>query len=65
MDTKMAPEGEMDPSTTAFLDLLAADIETRPETLVPMDAAWVARLQKLVEGVEISIDEPLPDDASI
>lgn len=51
-----------------ILDALACDIEMLLESLVPIDAKPITRLQTLVDGVEVDLEQPLPlelDDAGI
>jgi antitoxin PrlF len=44
------------------LALLEKDIASHPERLKPIGADLVQRLQDLVGGVEVDLDEPLPND---
>lgn len=48
----------------AWLDFLARDMEENPHRLVPLGEAQMRALQALVEGVEVDLDEPLPDDVT-
>lgn len=51
-----------------ILDALACDIAMHPERLVPIDAKLIARLQPLVDGVEVDFEQSLPfelDDAGM
>lgn len=54
---------EDDPVLGQFLTFLARDIASHPERLGAIDAALVQRINSLVEGVEVDLDEALsPDD---
>lgn len=44
------------------LHALAQDIDEHPEVLQPVDAAFVERLQTLVAGVEVDLEQPLPPE---
>ncbi|MDZ7890037.1 MAG: type II toxin-antitoxin system PrlF family antitoxin [Pseudomonas sp.] len=45
-----------------ILDTLAQDIDEHPRCLQLVDAALVERLQRLVAGVEIDLDQQLPPE---
>lgn len=45
-----------------ILDTLAQDIDEHPGGLQLVDAALVERLQRLVAGVEIDLDQRLPPE---
>lgn len=52
-----------DPALSAFLDFLARDLTQNPHLIKPLDAAWVQRIQHLVEGVDVDLDAALsPED---
>ena len=51
-----------DPALAPFLALLERDIASHPERLQPIGAELVQRLQDLVGGLEVDLDEALPDD---
>jgi len=42
------------------LEVLARDIDERPDVPRPVDAQFVGRLRALVAGVEVDLDQPLP-----
>ncbi|MCA8248051.1 type II toxin-antitoxin system PrlF family antitoxin [Burkholderia multivorans] len=44
------------------LDTLAQDIDERPGGLQPVDAALVERMQRLVAGIEVDLDQRLPPE---
>ena len=52
-----------DPALAPFLALLEQDIANHPERLQPIGAELVERLQDLVGGIEVDLEEALPDDA--
>ncbi len=45
-----------------FLAFLADDIQRYPNRLVPITASMVNTISDLTRGVEIDLDEPLPDE---
>ena len=51
-----------DPVIGAFLVFIAKDMEANPRRLRPLTAGWLDGLSKLVEGVEIDMDEMLSED---
>jgi antitoxin PrlF len=59
--TRAEPVPEHDPVLEQFLSFLAADIAKRPDQLVPVDAAWAARMQTLVGTTEVDLTERLSD----
>ena len=56
---------EEDPALAPFLALLERDIASHPERLQPIGTDLVRRLQDLVGGIEVDLDEVLPDDETI
>jgi antitoxin PrlF len=54
-------EGD-DPVLGQFLGFLARDIASHPERLQAIDAALVKRIQSLVGGVKVDLDEALSAD---
>lgn len=53
---------EDDPVVGQFMEFLARDIATNPQRLKGVDAQLVARLDALVGGVDIDLDQPLSAD---
>lgn len=53
---------EDDPIVGQFMEFLARDIATNPQRLKVVDAQLVARLDALVGGVDIDLDQPLSAD---
>ncbi|WP_096701181.1 type II toxin-antitoxin system PrlF family antitoxin [Magnetospirillum sp. 15-1] len=62
VDRKREAVSEPDPVLGRFLAFLEADMTAHPERLRPVGADLVERISALVAGVEINLDEPLPDD---
>ena len=61
--TRAEPPAKDDPALEPFLEFLARDLAAHPERLRAVDAARRERLEALVAGVEIDLEEPLdPDD---
>jgi len=54
-------EGD-DPVLGQFLGFLARDIASHPERLQAIDAGLVKRIQSLVGGVQVDLDEALAAD---
>ena len=53
---------EEDPALAPFLALLEQDIASHPDRLQSIGTDLVQRLQDLVGGIEVDLDEALPDD---
>lgn len=51
-----------DPALDPFLGFLARDLAKHPERLVAMDPAFIQRMQSLVEGIHVDLDQPLSAD---
>jgi len=49
----------------AFLDLLARDIATRPEALVPLTEGFVSDALALVAGVVVDPDAPIDGEVEL
>jgi antitoxin PrlF len=45
-----------------MLDALGHEIAAHPKRLLPVDAALIERLQTLVAGVEVDLNQPLPPE---
>jgi antitoxin PrlF len=54
-----------DPALAPFLDLLARDIASRPETLVALPKALLARIERLTAGVTSDPDAPIEGDVAL
>lgn len=57
-------EAERDPVMSAFLDFLERDMIENPQNLVPFTETDLTRIRELVQGVEVSDDDVLPDEFS-
>ena len=53
---------EEDPALAPFLALLEQDIASHPARLQSIDTDLVQRLQDLVGGIEVDLEEALPED---
>lgn len=64
LHTRMSPESRAraDAKASALLDVLARDIDERPEVLRPIEAEFVGRLHSLAGGLEVDLDQPLPPE---
>ena len=51
-----------DPVVAGFLAFLERDMQNDPGALRPVTAGWLHGMDALVEGVEVDLDAPLPDD---
>jgi hypothetical protein len=51
-----------DPAMEAFLAFLSQDIATAPHRVAPLDESLAARIDSLVDGVDVSGDEDLGPD---
>lgn len=45
-----------------FFEFLDRDIRERPQSIRPISAKMVDRVRSLVEGVEVDLDAPLPEE---
>ena len=55
-------EPEEDPAIGAFLNFLEKDIIEHPDRLQPLTQAYANELLASIEGIEVDLDAPLPDD---
>ena len=61
---RCSPDSENDdPALAPFLTLLEHDIVNHPERLKPIAAELVERLHDLVDGIEVDLEDALPDEA--
>ncbi|MDP2125783.1 MAG: type II toxin-antitoxin system PrlF family antitoxin [Pseudohongiella sp.] len=51
-----------DPVLSDFLDFLAADMMNHPGRLQALDGRLVRHVQSLVAGIDINLDQALPED---
>jgi antitoxin PrlF len=54
-----------DPIVGKFLSFLAKDIEQRPEALKSLSADFAARMESLVKGTKVDLDEPIDGDVEL
>ena len=59
MSAQQIDESDNDPAVCAFLDFLAEQMERHPERLVPVTAEFVDRMKKLVDCIEVDLNEPI------
>lgn len=55
-------EAEGDPVIAAFLDFLAGDMARDPSSIRGVPLKLVEQARTLVDGVDVDLTEPLPDD---
>ena len=54
-----------DPVVGAFLSFLERDMTERPDRIEPVSSSRIGRAMDLVADVEVSDEDPLPDDAGL
>ena len=62
---RVAEEDRTDPAHSRFLHLLARDITSRPDALVPLPKTLISRIQRLTAGVAVDLDAPIEGDVVI
>lgn len=55
-------EGQNDPIIDKFLDFIASDIKQHPQHLTSVEQSLFDRIESLVTGVEIDLNESLSDE---
>lgn len=55
-------DNKNDPVMDSFLNFLATDISNNPQHIMPMNAEFLVRVQALVAGVNIDLDDPLSEE---
>jgi antitoxin PrlF len=60
-----ADEPENDPALGPFLDLLARQVETQPETIMPLTEDLIERIEELTRGIAVDPDAPIEGDAGL
>ena len=53
------------PGFQQVISFLAKDIEQRPETLKSLSADFAARMESLVKGTKVELDEPIDGDVDL
>lgn len=64
-DVSRPQEHEEDPVLLAYLEFLDQEIVARPDLVQPLDSDLLARMDALVEGVDVDLDEYLGDEAQL
>jgi antitoxin PrlF len=54
--------GNEDPALAKFLDFLATDIQISPQNIKAIDSNLKERVDSLVAGVEVALDQPLNEE---
>jgi hypothetical protein len=62
-DVSRPQEDEEDPVLLAYLDFLDQEMAAQPELVQPLDLDLLVRMDALVEGVDVELDECLCDEA--
>jgi antitoxin PrlF len=60
-----ADDEATDPALAPFLKLLARDIASCPEALVPLPKTLPARIERLTAGVAVDLDAPIEGDVAL
>jgi antitoxin PrlF len=53
---------EEDPVLAKFLDFIATDIQTSPQNIKAIDSNLKKRVNSLLAGVEVALDQPLNEE---
>jgi antitoxin PrlF len=64
-ETVAEADAEADPVARAYLAFLERDMLDHPDRLQPITEHFVERLRRLTHGVEVALDEILPDDITL
>jgi antitoxin PrlF len=54
-----------DPVVGKFLAFLAKDIEKHPEAVKPLSKDFAARMESLVKGAKVDLNEPIDGDVDL
>jgi len=60
--TRGRDESSQDPVMKSFLAFLERDLQERPENIRPVSASTFAAAEHLTAGIEVDLDEELPED---
>ncbi|PPQ35096.1 type II toxin-antitoxin system PrlF family antitoxin [Rhodopila globiformis] len=60
-----ADDSATDPALAPFLELLAREIKTRPEAIVPLPADLVGRIKRLTRDIDVDPDAPIEGDVGL
>jgi hypothetical protein len=64
-DVSRPQDDEEDPVLLAYLDFLDQEITAQPELVEPLDLDLLARMDALVEGVDVDLDECLGNEVQL
>ncbi|MCG5496981.1 type II toxin-antitoxin system PrlF family antitoxin [Ectothiorhodospira haloalkaliphila] len=60
--SRASDESSRDPVMTSFLAFLERDLQEHPENIQAVTASTFAEAERLTSGVEVDMDEVLPED---
>lgn len=60
--TRAGSEPSQDPVVASFLAFLERDLQEHPENICPVTASTFAEAERLAAGIEVDLDEALPED---
>ena len=60
--TRARDESSQDPVMASFLAFLERDLQEHPENIRPVTASTFAEAERLTAGIEVDLDEELPED---
>ena len=60
--TRARDESSQDPVMVSFLTFLERDLQEHPENIRPVTAGTFAEAERLTAGIEVDLDEALPED---
>ncbi|PAU74873.1 type II toxin-antitoxin system PrlF family antitoxin [Halomonas salipaludis] len=60
--TRARDESSQDPVVANFLAFLERDMQQQPENIRPVTASTFAEAERLTSGIEVDLDEALPED---
>ena len=58
-------DGADAPAVSAFLNVLAKDIDARPEALTTLPPALMARMTELTDGIAVDLDAPIEGEVDL
>ncbi|SOC56912.1 antitoxin PrlF [Chromohalobacter canadensis] len=60
--SRASNEPSQDPVVASFLAFLERDLQAHPENIHPVTAGTLAEAERLTSGIEVDLDEALPED---
>jgi len=60
--TRARDESSQDPVMASFLAFLERDLQEHPENIRPVTASTFTKAERLTAGIEVDLDEELPED---